>query len=164
MFNFLGLCYVTLFMIDEISFAEYSRFVKSCPLKESVIFLGFVFSRENIQLMTLQWNSILDHVWVEDHLASKLSRHLDDAQGLLDLLISREEGAVKLKKSVKPTGGEFLSFLFPCFRSRAILFDKAESKKTGKTTRIDIYKIQSKTGAKKQLHRHGRAGSPSKEA
>jgi hypothetical protein len=99
-------------MLDEISFCEYAKFVKSCPLKEATMFLKFVFDRQNIEemdgeapVLTNEWKSVYDHLWVQDHLVTRVLNHLDDAQDLLETLLALENRGVIAKKSEKlPTG------------------------------------------------------------
>jgi hypothetical protein len=99
-------------MLDEISFSGYVNFVKSCPLREATLFLKFVFDMDNIvstngevPALTDEWKSVYDHLWVQDHLVTRVLNHLDDAQDLLETLFALEKRGVIAKKSEKlPTG------------------------------------------------------------
>jgi hypothetical protein len=95
-------------MLDEISFSGYVRFVKSCPLREATLFLQFIFCKENIvasgdgdPILTNEWKEVYDHLWVQDHLVTRVLKHFDDAKDLLETLVTIQKQGIQAKKSEK---------------------------------------------------------------
>ncbi|KAJ3310173.1 hypothetical protein HDU76_003437 [Blyttiomyces sp. JEL0837] len=103
---FAVLTYLCLYRLEELTFPEFRKFVRTCDPAKMSRLIGFLFDSSLIVngVLMQAWNKILDHEYVKLKIVTPLIQHSPDAKELLEELLERaEKGMVPKKSSRKPT-------------------------------------------------------------
>ncbi|XP_038142166.1 cilia- and flagella-associated protein 99 [Cyprinodon tularosa] len=109
--QFIVICYLTIFSLDELGLKNFSSIVKSLGTQKMHLFLYFFLSNLT-QLIQEEWNSIYEAEFVQKNLVGPLLRWRPEINLLLDQLDAAKELEVR-KAAVKTTQCEEFNLTKP---------------------------------------------------
>ncbi|XP_047466160.1 cilia- and flagella-associated protein 99 [Mugil cephalus] len=111
--QFVIICYLATFVLDDLGFQQFSNIVKSLDIKKMHAFLSFFFSNLTTWIQ-VQWNGIYDSAFVEEHWIGPLLRWRPEIDILVDQLAVKISQGSQIKKApIKTTQPQEFSLTRP---------------------------------------------------
>ncbi|XP_067335255.1 cilia- and flagella-associated protein 99 [Channa argus] len=100
--RFVVICYLAIFLLDDIGLQHFSNIVRSLDIKKMHTFLKFFFTNLTTWIQG-EWNNIYDAAYVEEHWIGPLLRWRPEINILLDQLAVRASHGSQVKKAKSKT-------------------------------------------------------------